>query len=201
MKKLLCFSMVFILVVLLAVPCFAAETTVDRGDPVDWFGGGTYVSSYTVTVTDLSYSDLSFQSWLTAIGAVDADHAVGSYTYRIGSNTYSGQLVYVSGGNLIFGSSGDGWGTISSSFSGSSTIFSDVGLSEAQSISGVTVTTTESGSNGFVDGGVSDALSELSIIVSAILSNQYVLIAIGLAVAVPLVAWGISKIKSLVKGY
>lgn len=52
MKKILCFFMFALFAALLVVPCFAAETTVDRGDPVDWFGSSS--GPYTCTTSDYS---------------------------------------------------------------------------------------------------------------------------------------------------
>lgn len=195
MKKILCFFMVALLAALLVVPCFAAETTVDRGDPVDWFGGG--VTGYSCTTT--SFTDL--MSFLNSNGFTTSSPlalSVGSTARRTDlTDTYAVTSVgKFSTNEIIFRRDG---GTLSvgpSDFETATLVVS--------SLDGLTVGNlvfTPIGSDGFVDSGFSDALTELSTIVSAILSNQYILIAIGLAVAVPLVAWGISKLKSLVKGY
>lgn len=197
--------------VLLCVPCFAAETTVDRGDPVDWFGS-VGVVEYTVSYTYYSGLDLSsgdpdhtWASWLFAAGAVSESSAIGSFSVRSsGSGSFaSGYALYSSDGVSVSAVNSGTSIVVSVLSTGSATVSSDSGYSFTSSLAGnnVSVTYVEGGVDGFVDSGVSDALTELSLIVSAILSNQYIMIAIGLAVAVPLVAWGISKIKSLVKGY
>lgn len=184
MKKILCFFMVALLAALLVVPCFAAETTVDRGDPVDWFGRSTTYYSYSLGAwTDFpSSSDAQVVVAPVSISGVEVGDSiycsVVDGSYRVFVNGVNKGAVSAFTGTYYFGNSSYTAGN--------------------GSRSGTPISV---GSEGFVDAGFSDALSELSTIVSAILSNQYILIAIGLAVAVPLVAWGISKIKSLVKGY
>lgn len=207
MKKLLCFFMVALFAALLVVPCFAAETTVDRGDPVDWFGGTSIVvDSYSVSISSEigpadSASYLSFASWLYQIGAIDSDSAIGSFKVFANGTQYSSRSLHSPDGVSVYSI---GY-LCSYIMEGSATVSSSSGYNSAVAIGSQlsidAVTSEVPGGGGFVDSGFSDALSELSIIVFAILSNQYILIAIGLAVAVPLVAWGISKIKSLVKGY
>lgn len=194
-KSFFIVATVCFLIALLCVPCFAAESTAAPSDPVDWFGGG--VSSYTLSFSNLSSTDADLTAWLSAMGATSSDTAIGGFSYSTATNQYA----YVSSqsGSIVYGTPGYAFGPVSYSVSLSYISSDTTGLTEAQAISGATVSTV--GSEGFVDAGFSDALIELSTIVSAILSNQYILIAIGLAVAVPLVAWGISKIKSLVKGY
>lgn len=193
MKKILCFFMVALLAALLVVPCFAAETTIDRGDPVDWFGSPS-PSYYTRSCPDGS----ELPSSVTPLIAV-VDFSIGSTTVHSG-DTYA---FFLTSGNyrLILNGSQTSYSASFPcviNFPTSVTSYSSVaGYTRDQSY----FTLVDGSSSGFVDAGFSDALTELSSIVSAILSNQYILIAIGLAVAVPLVAWGISKIKSLVKGY
>lgn len=205
MKKFLCFFMVALLSALLVVPCFAAESTASPSDPVDWFGGETQVLvSYSVTVDSrieqgtTSYS--IFCAWLRACGATSSDDSIGSFSgHNTSSGNYSNRPLW-SDGTVVKNVSGT-WDWVQS---GTYTSSSTDGYNLAITIPEISVSPVYEivpGGGGFVDTGVSDALTELSIIVSAILSNQYILIAIGLAVAVPLVAWGISKIKSLVKGY
>ena len=201
MKKYLVFFAVFVAIVcLIVLPCAAAETTAAPSEPVDWFGGG--VSGYSVTVSSTISDTSTLADWLRSIGATSESNAVGSFSGRVGSDSFVNRPIwsYSSGGSvMVISPNNNGSFTGSSFTSGSYTSSSLDGLDEAELVSGFTVSTI--GSDGFVDSGVSDALSELGIIVQAILTNQYILIAIGLAVAVPLVGWGISKIKSLVKGY
>lgn len=197
--------MVFMLAALLVVPCFAAETTAAPSDPVDWFGGETLVLvSYSVTVDSTiaqgttSYS--TFCAWLRACGATSSGDSIGNFSgHSTSSGNFSNRPLWSDG--TVVKNVSNTWDSVQS---GSFTSSSTDGYNLAITIPEISVTPvyeTVSGGGGFVDTGFSDALSELSIIVSAILSNQYILIAIGLAVAVPLVAWGISKIKSLLKGY
>lgn len=217
MKKILSFFMVFLLAALFVVPCFAAETTAAPLDPVDWFGGQGAMDSYSVSysgtlvVTEPSASPTrtNLCNWLVSVGATSVSTAIGSCTglrYDYGTEV-SGSLwgIVDNGIYRVFivydGNSSAALGTM---YSFDADIPSTAGYDDYSSFltsSGFVLTPGYSSGGGFVDSGVSDALTELSLIVSAILSNQYILIAIGLAVAVPLVAWGISKLKSLVKGY
>lgn len=193
MKKIFCFFMVFMLVALLVVPCFAVETTVAPSDLVDWFGGGVTGYSYTVTSRDGLPKD---DPITIAVATSLPLNSGSSIEFPVGTKfkTSSSNRSYVS----FMLPSSSSWAVASSFVAYPWTYVVDE--SSYTSVSGTEIGSV-SGSEGFVDSGVSDAFTELSIIVSAILSNQFILIAIGLAVAVPLVAWGISKIKSLVKGY
>lgn len=195
MKKILCFSMVFMLAALLVVPCFAAETNAAPSDPVDWFGSST--GPYTCTTSDYAAVRTFLEN-----NSVTTDEStwlpVSSCSLVKGGTSYDG---YTSLG--LYNSTNCGLKkTGSVNFFSADDIFTlTFTIDDLSGLDTTGLSFVGSGSDGFVDSGVSDALTELSIIVSAILSNQYILIAIGLAVAVPLVAWGISKIKSLVKGY
>lgn len=192
MKKILCFFMVALLAALLVFPCFAAETSVDRGDPVDWFGGVAYSCSVS------GYNNVKGFLQLNSASTVDtAFHVINGVATYSGTSYNFDSFFYTSGADLKY-FLGDTQ-VYSSSTGNPSVTFTLASLDGVEAQNYLTI--SEFGSEGFVDAGFSDALTELSTIVSAILSNQYILIAIGLAVAVPLVAWGISKLKSLVKGY
>lgn len=200
MKKILCFFIIGLLVVLLVVPCFAVETTVAPSDPVDWFGGTTEVVGY-YSYTCPSYNELDTDKLPGVNVTVAAPFSFGSVSFAVGDTM---RFAMVSSRGHIFKNDVDCGTTANAVPSYPFTFYIEESSYTAwrsdSSFEGTPVMVTV-GADGFVDSGFSDALSELSIIVSAILSNQYILIAIGLAVAVPLVAWGISKIKSLVKGY
>lgn len=187
-------AIVFALIVVLCAPCFAAETSVDRGDPVDWFGGesGPYTcttSSFTDLKSFLISNGYNYSNRLTCTGSgFVADSGSLSFTAMY-ADSVTNQIVLITGPN-------SDW-----SIQSTSTFEVTFSVNDLSGLDVGNLTFTGTSSGGFVDSGVSVALSQLSTIVSAILSNQYILIAIGLAVGVPLVAWGISKIKSLVKGY
>lgn len=193
-KVILCSCLVAALLCCLILPSFAA----------DWFSSQT-MTGYTLTITDSGayYTNTSaFESWLVAVGATSRDSAVGSFTMGTSNGVKTGP-VYKSGSYVVCATTNDDNIANSNGYlrGGSATINSLDGYDLAQTIEGATVEPVYSAGQGFVTSGFSNGLSIAGTVVNFCTSNTYVLIAIGLAVAVPLVGWGISKLKSLIKGY
>lgn len=177
MKKVVCVILcVCFAFVVLVVPCFA----------VDWFGSG--VTGYTYTITNRDSLPYTASNAVTAVGELN----VMGVTIHDGESWYA----TLSGSTWSISVNGS-WRGDPSTYSATFTIAEPSYTAYANSVK----TGTPVGSDGFVDSGFSTALEICGDVVHYVLNNTYLLVAIGLAVALPLVAWGISKVKTLIVGY
>lgn len=189
-KVILCSCLVAALLCCLIVPSFAAN----------WFGGTTEVLdcySYHSSASE-PYAIAGQLPYMSANASTAArDFTIGDYSIVTGNSFY---VDIVSGGYCSLFVNGTEKGHL---FTVDTTIYI-----EESSFTGYPTNVRECtpvyvtvGSDGFVSSGFSNGLSIAGTVLNFCASNTYVLIAIGLAVGVPLVGWGISKLKSLIKGY
>lgn len=190
-KVILCSCLVAVLLCCLIVPSFAAN----------WFGGSTEVLdcySFTASASSGTYAVIRVIPYSSSNACTAArDFTIGSYSISAGDVFYGG---LVSGGYQALFVNGTQVGTLNSIDTvlyieeSSFTSYGDV-------VNECTPVYTTVGADGFVTSGFSSGLGIAGTVLNFCASNTYVLIAIGLAVGVPLVGWGISKLKSLIKGY
>lgn len=175
-----------------SIPCFATRALVTPVLPdVEWlsqspfyavaFNTGSNAPADVVTVAyPFSVGDISFVKGDTLYWTRDSNFVL-HYTHNGVSSTYV---------------------TYASAFPATLYIVE----SSYTSLAGNTVSVNGStyvylANQGFVDTGFRTALDICGDVVHYILNNTLILVAIGLAVAVPLVGWGIGKVKTLIVGY